>query len=447
MAREMKDSGVEWIGEIPKKWSCHSLKVIITQNDGGIWGDDPIDADGEIVLRSTEQTIDGKWNIVSPAKRDLSKISNKIYYLCKKNDLLITKSSGSNLHIGKTTIVDDVIEKTQCYYSNFIQRIRLSQTVFAKYYWYILNSDIARSQFTYMQNTTSGIGNLNAKYIANLIVPEPPIQDQYCIEKYLNVKCAELDNVLQKTRASIEEYKRLKQAVITQAVTKGISGSRKMKDSGNEWVKEIPSDIKISRVGLHYKIILGKMLCANQIDATYTYEPYFCAADIHFEGIAESERKKMWFSPLEKQQYLVRKDDLLVVEGGAGAGGCAVASMQEVPTYIQNSIMIVRPGKSADVRYLKYLIECLVKQGYIDVACNKATIPHFTKDKLANVPFLVFSLQEQKEIAQYLDKKCNDIDAIISYKENYIMEIENYKKSLIYEYVTGKKEVPQKYQV
>ena len=91
-------------------------------------------------------------------------------------------------------------------------------------------------------------------------------------------------------------------------------------------------------MGLHYEIILGKMLCTNQIDDTYTYEPYFCAADIHFEGIAENERKKMWFSPLEKQQYLVRKDDLLVVEGGAGAGGCAVAPIQEVSTYIQNSI-------------------------------------------------------------------------------------------------------------
>lgn len=81
MAREMKDIGIEWIGKIPQKWLCHTLKVIIIQNDGGIWGDDPVDDDGEIVLRSTEQTIDGKWNIVSPAKRDLSKISNKIYYL------------------------------------------------------------------------------------------------------------------------------------------------------------------------------------------------------------------------------------------------------------------------------------------------------------------------------------------------------------------------------
>lgn len=185
------------------------------------------------------------------------------------------------------------------------------------------------------------------------------------------------------------------------------------------------------------------MLCTNQIDDTYTYEPYFCAADIHFEGIAENERKKMWFSPLEKQQYLVRKDDLLVVEGGAGAGGCAVAPIQEVSTYIQNSIMIVRPGKSADVRYLKYWIECLVKQGYIDVVCNKATIPHFTKDKLANVPFLVFSLQEQEEIANYLDQKCSAIDELIAKKEQYLSEIENYKKTLIYEYVTGKKEVPQ----
>ena len=103
--------------------------------------------------------------------------------------------------------------------------------------------------------------------------------------------------------------------------------------------------------------------------------------------------------------------------------------------------MIVRPKEQSSTRYLRYLMECFVKQGYIDVVCNKATIPHFTKDKLSTMPYIIFSIDEQKEIADYLDVKCTEIDNLISKKEQYITEIENYKKSLIYEYVTGKKEV------
>ena len=90
---------------------------------------------------------------------------------------------------------------------------------------------------------------------------------------------------------------------------------------------------------------------------------------------------------------------------------------------------------------MRYLIEYLVKNGYIDVVCNKATIPHFTKEKLSDIPFPVFSPTEQKEIANYLDEKCSEIDKLIAKKEQLLTEMENYKKAVIYEYVTGKKEV------
>lgn len=120
-------------------------------------------------------------------------------------------------------------------------------------------------------------------------------------------------------------------------------------------------------------------------------------------------------------------------------GGCAIVNKTLQPTYIQNSIMIVRPRTNASIRYMRYLLEYLVKSGYIEVACNKATIPHFTKDKLANIPFAVSG--EQEEIADYLDGKIPEIDALITKKNNLITELEQYKKSLIFEYVTGKKEV------
>ena len=430
----MKDSGIEWIAEIPKEWEIKRIKYVAEFEPKCNMNE--LNNDSIVTYLPMECLKNGYFE---KRERNLGDLPTSLTHF-QENDIVMAKVTPcfENGNIA-------IMQKLQSGFglgSSELFVLRCKTVNIHYLFWWLQNRGFV-SQACSTMTGTGGLKRVSPYFIKNCTMHMPPEIEQVRISNFLYAQCEELDNVHKKTCASIEEYKKLKQAVITQAVTKGLHGDREMKDSENKWAREIPSDIKISRVGLHYEIILGKMLCTNQIDDTYTYEPYFCAADIHFEGIAENERKKMWFSPLEKQQYLVRKDDLLVVEGGAGAGGCTVAPIQEVSTYIQNSIMIVRPGKSADVRYLKYWIECLVKQGYIDVVCNKATIPHFTKDKLANVPFLVFSLQEQEEIANYLDQKCSAIDELIAKKEQYLSEIENYKKTLIYEYVTGKKEVPQ----
>ena len=151
----------------------------------------------------------------------------------------------------------------------------------------------------------------------------------------------------------------------------------------------------------------------------------------------------MWFSPEEKDTYLVKAGDLLVVEGGAGAGGCAIACSLPDRIYVQNSIMIVRSEKQNQVRYLRYLLEALVKRGYVDFVCNKATIPHFTKEKLGNMPFPLFSDEEAGAIADYLDDHVDQIDLLITEKQTLITNLEKYRKSLIFEVVTGKRKVVQ----
>lgn len=135
-----------------------------------------------------------------------------------------------------------------------------------------------------------------------------------------------------------------------------------MKGSGIEWIGEIPAGIPISRVGLHFDIVLGKMLCSAPVDDNYTLESYYCAADVHFEGLSNGEKRKCGLA-LMKRTVLRKNGDLLVVEGGAGAGGCAIAASTDVPIYIQNSIMIVRSKGISNIRYLRYLLECLVKKG------------------------------------------------------------------------------------
>ena len=295
-----------------------------------------------------------------------------------------------------------------------------------------------------MNSLTVGIREgRNIKYedFANSLIFVPPLDEQTAIASYLDAQCAKIDEIIAQAKASIEDYKQWKASIIYEAVTQGLDPNVEMKDSGIEWIPLLPTAIKVSRVGLHFSIILGKMLCPKPLDDTYTLEPYFCAANVHFSGVDSENLKEMWFNPDEKERYRVAPGDLLVVEGGAGAGGCAVIETVDFPIYIQNSIMIVRSKRKNNVKYLKYFLETLVGRGYIDFACNKATIPHFTKEKLSAVPFPVFDCDTQARIVDFLDSKCGKIDDLIFQKQSLIDDLESYKKSLICEVVTGKRRV------
>ena len=431
MARKMKDSGIEWIGEIPEGWEIHRIKTHFSIISG------------------------------SGFKPELQGQSTGDFPVCKASDI---SSSGHYLHTSANYITSDIVKSQHfsiipkgsilfakigeamrknnrslcsldCCVDNNCQGL-VPKNISSEFSYYLFTC----IDMTWFDNAGT-IPCINNQKLYDCRIPFPSYGEQTLIANHLNIQCAKINEMLFHIRSSIEEYKKLKQTVITQAVTKGVRGEREMKDSGNPWFGQIPTDWKLSRVGLHFSIILGKMLCNAPLNDTYTLEPYYCAADVHFDGVADGERKMMWFCPVENDLYRVLVGDLLVVEGGAGAGGSAIVENQDSCTYIQNSIMIVRSKGNTDNRYLRYLLEFLVKQGYIDIVCNKATIPHFTKDKLSGVPFCLCPTGEQKEIADYLDAKCAEIDKLIAKKEQLVKELESYKKSLIYEVVTGKREV------
>lgn len=431
MARKMKDSGIEWIGEIPEGWEVHRVKTHFSIISG------------------------------SGFKPELQGQSTGDFPVCKASDI---SSSGHYLHTSANYITSDIVKsqhfsiipKGSILFAKIGEAMRKNNRSLCSHDCCVdnncqglvpknISSEFSYYLFTCIDMTwfdnAGTIPCINNQKLYDCRIPFPSYDEQLLISNHLNFQCAKINEMLFHIRSSIEEYKKLKQAVITRAVTKGVRGEREMKDSGNPWFGQIPTDWKLSRVGLHFSIILGKMLCNAPLNDTYTLEPYYCAADVHFDGVADGERKKMWFSPIEKDLYRVSVGDLLVVEGGAGAGGSAIVENQDSYTYIQNSIMIVRSKGNTDNRYLRYLLEFLVKQGYIDIVCNKATIPHFTKDKLSCVPFCLCPTGEQKEIADHLDAKCAEIDGLIAKKEQLVKELENYKKSLIFEYVTGKKEL------
>ena len=173
---------------------------------------------------------------------------------------------------------------------------------------------------------------------------------------------------------------------------------RTMKDSGIEWIGQIPQEWEISRVKHLYDVTLGKMLQPAPKSDDDELCSYMCAANINWSGVDLSVEKKMWFSAKDKESYRLAAGDLLVTEGGDVAVSCIWND--ELPEcYIQNAVHRVRPKSDASNRYLYYWLSTLKATGYIDLVCNKATLAHFTKDKFDSCVIPVVSADEQHTIA------------------------------------------------
>ena len=321
--REMKDSGIDWIGTIPQDWQLSKIGSLYTQRNEKVSDKDyqPLSVTMQGILpqlATAAKTDDGD-------NRKLVRVGD--FAINSRSDR--RGSCGISPLDGSVSLINIILTPRTAMHPGY-------------YNWLFHTTLFADEFYKWGHGIVADLWTTRWQEMKSITVPVPEYAEQERIAAFLDAEYAEIDAVLEKTRASIEEYKKLKQAVITQAVTKGIRGDRPMKDSGIEWIGNIPAGVPISRVGLHFDIVLGKMLCSAPVDDNYTLESYYCAADVHFEGLSNGEKKKMWFSPDEKEQYCVKNGDLLVVEGGAGAGGCAIAVSTDVPIYIQNSIMIVR---------------------------------------------------------------------------------------------------------
>ena len=366
---EMKPSGVQWIGDIPVDWNISVLGRYVKQvknKNTDLLETNLLSLSYGKVKRKDISANDG----LLPASFDGYNIIEEGDIVLRLTDL---QNDHTSLRVGRATERGII---TSAYVT-----IRPEKYISSEYLYYVLHSfDIVKGFYGMGAGIRQG---LTYDGVQSLKIPSPAMPEQQAIADYLDDRCSKIDEIIAEVTASIEEYKELKQAVIFEAVTKGLDKNVPMRNTGNLWLPELPVDVPLSRVSLHYTVILGKMLCPNKRDDDDSLEPYYCAANVHFDGISGA-LKEMWFNTSEKESYSVHKADMLIVEGGAGAGGAAIVEEEpEQPTFVQNSIMIVRSKDSEDNRYLCYLVQALVKSKYVDFVCNKATIPHFTKEKVS----------------------------------------------------------------
>ena len=209
----------------------------------------------------------------------------------------------------------------------------------------------------------------------------------------------------------------------------------KYKESGIEWLGEVPKHWEVSLLKRRYQVALGKMLKSKQTSPNETEEFYLRAANIHWRGVDTTDVKRMWFTEEEKKKLKLCKGDLLVSEGG-DVGRSALWNEEIGGCYIQNSINRIRAREDADTRFLFYWMYFIKHADYIDMICNKATIAHFTVEKVKATPCVYPPMEEQKQIAAFLDKETTKIDTLIDKQEQLITLLGEKRQAIISHAVT-----------
>ena len=308
--------------------------------------------------------------------------------------------------------------------------LKVNDGVSSRYiaYW-LKNWDATKEIYRYGSGLRQSLSWVDLKYLP---IPLPPLPEQKAIVAYLDAETGRIDKAIAAEEKMIALLQERREIVINEAMGGG-DFSRKDRKERKGW--------EASTIRRHFDITLGKMLCSNKLSDDYTLEKYFCAADVHFGDLATTDNKQMWFSHKEKDQYLIKNGDLLIVEGGAGAGGACVVQGLKENFYIQNSILRLRSRGTASERFVCYVLEGFVKRGYIEMACNKATIPHFTKEKVGDVPIPLPPLSEQEAIVERLDRETGKIDRAIEVKRRQIELLRERRQIVIDEVVTGKVKV------
>lgn len=411
MTRAMKDSGIEWIGEIPKDWGYVPLKAYYEFEKGknaALYTQEYIgENEGPYPVYSGQTQDEGIMGRVNSYDYDIKK--------CLFTTTVGAKVMTPKILTGRFCLSQNclIMKQIQQVYDNFI------------YYLLIPLFDYYKSLIpTYMQPS------LRIEDLKSYRFYLPSIPEQQKIADFLDEKCSHIDSVLEKVRASIDEYKQLKQSVITQAVTKGIRPNRPMKDSGIEWIGEIPQDWKVIK-GKNVLELLSKPV--KETDTVIT-----CFRD--GEVTLRSKRREDGFTiSLQEIGYQgIDIGDLVVhgMDGFAGAIGISDSRGKGTPVL---SVLDSKQNK----KYLMYYLRAMAFNGvFIALSTGIRVRSCDTSwNKLKNLPYPIPTEDEQVEIVAYLDDKCSEIDKLITKKEQLIEELETYKKSLIYEYVTGKKEV------
>ena len=399
----MKPSGVPWLGDIPAEWNIERVKSLAsivstrsTSNDNYI-GLENVESGTGRFLPASEEAFPAESSTIAIQKGDV--LFGKLRpYLAK---CLLSEWDG-------------------CCSSEFlVLRTAKTNPRFLKY------ALLSPTFVDYVNMSTYGtkMPRANWEIVGGAVSAIPPLPEQRAIADFLDERCAAIDAIVEEAKAGIEEYAKWKQSVVFEAVTKGLSPHAKMKDSGVEWIGEVPAEWQVSRVKNEFDCLdyLREPISAENRENKLGLYDYYGASGV-----------------IDKiDHYNVDDRVLLIGEDGANLRlrNLPLVYRASGKFWVNNHAHILKEKDGNDYGYFAYALEA----GDYNPVITGSAQPKLSQSNLMAFPIAVPPLLEQRAIAAHLDEKCSSIDALIEEKKNLIEDLGTYKKSLIYETVTGKR--------
>ncbi|MCR8695229.1 restriction endonuclease subunit S [Rhodococcus pyridinivorans] len=431
-----RDSGVAWLDDVPQDWSVRRLKTVLAEplTYGANESADEANPSDPRFVRITDIADDGSLKPETFRSLPAEKAGP---YMLQDGDLLFARSGAT---VGKSVLYSNTWGP--CCFAGYLIRARLDRrTVLPRYVRYY-SETIPYWQYISAEQIQATIQNVSAERYGSLPIPMPDLASQERIIQFLDREITKVDSLIGKQEQLIATLREDRTATITHAVTKGLDPDVDMKESGIGWLGSVPKAWTLGRIKHGFSVVLGKMYQGRPESSNDVLRPHLKAGSLTPDlQVDLADPMECWFSPSELSTLSLKTGDLLVVEGGATYGRCAIVK-NDLPGWgFQKSLNRVRPLGDDDIRFVSYLIQAATECGHVSILCGKATIPHFTAEKLANLEWPHPHPNEQRKVADYLDVRCSQIDALIAKSTSVIKVLREYRSALITDAVTGKIDV------
>ena len=419
---EMKDSGTAWLGMIPKDWELSKISSIYELRTQKVSDKD---------YPPLSVTMNGIVPQLDSAAKTNAHDDRK---LVKKGDFAINSRSdrrgscGVSEYDGSVSLINTVMKPRDEMNPDY-------------YNWLFHTIQFADEFYKWGHGIVDDLWTTNWQDMKHIDIPVPTLDEQKVIADYLNKAIPEIDALHTDIEKQIETLEEYKKSIITEAVTKGLDPDVEMKDSGIEWVGMIPKNWNISR--LKYELETSMKYGASEAGVEYSDDlPRY----IRITDITNNNRLKTGgkLSLTEKQAngYMLEKDTVLFARSGGTVGKTFLYKPEYGKAAFAGYLISAIPDKEKmQAEWLYYFSLSNAYWDWANQIFTQATIQNIGADKYSNLPIPIPSIDIQNAIVNYLNKKCTEIDDIITYKKKQLETLEQYKKSVIYEYVTGKKEV------
>ncbi len=437
-----KDSGVEWLGHVPSHWEINRLKMSISTCKGGIWGDEANNGEDDIIcIRVADfSRLDFRITLAAPTYRNIAS-KDRHGRILKRGDLLIEKSGGGEKQpVGAVALYDHDVPAV-C--SNFVARLELMPNMHPAYWTYVHAAAYDRALTARCLNQTSGIQNLDLTRYLDESAPFPPLSEQTAIAAFLDRETGKIDALIEAQTRLIELLKEKRQAVISHAVTKGLNPGAPMKDSGIEWLGQVPAHWEVAALKRFITILSGYAFPSAGFTTDESDVRLLRGANIGI-GCIRWDDVVYWPEVQGLEEFSLAPGDIVLgMDRPWISGGLRISKLQEgdCPSLLLQRVTRLKPTPELDPDYLYSLLVGEAFYHHCAPDMTGVSVPHISPSQVEDFRVPIPPESEQREIASFITRKSSQYNELIGHAQSAIKHLQERRAALISAAVTGKIDV------